>query len=424
VRRSAMRASVLPFLLAALLLVTIAPLADGAAADASTGKQAKSNKYETKQSLKKEKKKKRREEKAELREKTVKAMKKKKAAVIKKKKGLEMSDELMAVAEEKMSWLRRAVDGSNSKIISLTPGSYREYVNDGPRLHWSFVVLTARGGGYRCPMCRQVHPDVLQIAKSLNYTKDQPTFVLEVDISRNQEIFNEMALTIAPVFLMIPPTPSDRKPKVKTLYKKLPDKYRLSMHSNIGVDDLKKFIERHGKQEINLIEELDISALFGWIIILGGISAFLYYKGDKLHHMREYKLPYFGVSIIAYIWLMGGGMYNIIRGTPFSGNGGGLMAFIHPSNGNQYGAGGLIVGGLNFGVGAMIILMNTWALRTPSPDAPTKRKRNEFKTPLQRLKELKPNPGLCLAGATVLWYNLVMIYSIKNPSYRLGFVQP
>ena len=74
--------------------------------------EAKSNKYETKQSLKKEKKKKRREEKAEvgvlllrcvqtlhvlqvltcstcvytqLREKTVKAMKKKKAAVIKKK---------------------------------------------------------------------------------------------------------------------------------------------------------------------------------------------------------------------------------------------------------------------------------------------------------------------------------------------------
>ena len=59
-----------------------------------------------------------------------------------------MSDELMAVAEEKMSWLRRAVDGSNSKIISLTPDSYREYVNDGDFINIFCTLIKAQYSVY------------------------------------------------------------------------------------------------------------------------------------------------------------------------------------------------------------------------------------------------------------------------------------
>eukprot|EP00466_Bigelowiella_natans_P002822 jgi/Bigna1/130476/aug1.11_g5184 len=382
----------------------------------------KNQHYEIKQNLKKERKKRRREAKEQEREKMLNAMKKKQKQEKRNAKGQSIPPEIKETADEKVvrlketqtydddgaamiAWLRKRVEKSSSKIISLAPDSYKEYVNNGPRLHWSLVVFTARGARYR-------------------YSLAQPTFVMEVDVQHNQEIFNAVSLSHAPVFLMVPPTTSSKAPKVKTLYKKLPDKFRLNAHNNIGIEDLRKFLSRHTKQEVELVEEIDYNVLFGWVILLGMIVAGIYYSGDKLFKLREFKLPYFGMAIVAYIWLMGGGMYNIIRGTAFSGNGNGLSAFFHPSNGTQYGAGGLIVGMLHFGVGAMVILMNTWALKAHQPEGSKRKSYREPRTPMQMIRELKPSPGLCLAGAVFLWYNLVMIYTMKNPSYRLGFVQP
>eukprot|EP00467_Chlorarachnion_reptans_P013325 CAMPEP_0114516842 /NCGR_PEP_ID=MMETSP0109-20121206/17555_1 /TAXON_ID=29199 /ORGANISM="Chlorarachnion reptans, Strain CCCM449" /LENGTH=423 /DNA_ID=CAMNT_0001697281 /DNA_START=121 /DNA_END=1392 /DNA_ORIENTATION=- len=412
-------------LCAAALLLLHAEPSLGKEVDAKEKRAAKKlQNYEIKQNLKKERKKKWREDKEKGRKENMAALKKQKSGEKRQKKKTAMDPKLKEAAEEKIAYLRRRIEGSYSKIISLVPDSYREYVNDGPRLHWSLVVFTARGSRYRCSICHVVHPHVVRLAQSMNYTLNQPTFVMEVDVQRNQEIFNEIELSHAPVFLMIPPTTSTRKPKIKTLYKKLPDKYRLNAHNNIGGEDLKKFLARHTKQEVELIEVIDYNVLVGWACLVGMIVAGLYYRGDQLHKIRQFTLPYFGICIITFIWLAGGGMYNIIRGTAFSGNGVGFSSFFHPSNGNQYMAGGLIVGCLNFGVGAMIILLNTWALKDHEELKLAKKKSTrEPKTPLQHLKELKPSPGLCLIGATVLWYNLIMIYTMKNPSYRLGFVQ-
>jgi len=415
-------------LLASLLLLAIVPhTTRGEEVDAADTKakrsQRKQQNYEIKQNLKKERKKRRREQKEQDRERALDLMKKKKKQEKRGLRGQTIDPEIKEAAEEKIDWLRRRVEKSSNSIVSLSPDSYKEYVNDGPRLHWSLVVFTARGSRYRCAICHQVHPHVVQLAKSMNYTLSQPTFVMEVDVQYNQEIFNEISLSHAPVFLMIPPTTSNKKPKIKTLYKKLPDKFRLNAHNNIGIDDLTKFLARHTKQEVELVEIIDTNVLLGYFVFFCIGATGLYYKGDKVYKLREYTLPYFVVSIAMFIWLMGGGMYNIIRGTSFSGNGNGLSAFFHPSNGTQYAAGGFIVGCLHFGVGGMIILLNTWALRNPQNDVPKRKSYRELKTPLQVLKELKPSPGLCLVGATVLWYNLVMVYTMKNPSYRLGFVR-
>jgi len=250
------------WVLACLLLISLAVPAsaeNGPTSANGKSKKKKDKTYEVKQNLKKERKKLRREQKAKDREQVVSSLRRKKAAAERKKKVPTMSPELREHAMEKLAWLRKQTQKSADNIVSLSPDSYKEYVNDGPRLHWSLVVFTARGMRFRCSMCHQVHPHVKKIALSLNYTVDRPVFIMEVDVERNQDIFNEISLSHAPVFLMIPPTPNGKKPKIKTLYKKLPDKYRMNAHTNIGTDDLKKLIARHTKMEIELIEIIDVS---------------------------------------------------------------------------------------------------------------------------------------------------------------------
>lgn len=407
-----MRPTGLFFITLSLLIFATVPTL---AADAPDKKRT----YEIKQSLKRERKNKRRKEKARELQKEMNTARKKKSAEKRAKKGITMDAETKEIALEKIHWLKTRSERSGNGMIAMSSDDYKHYINDGPRLHWTLVVFTARGGRYRCQQCHTVHPHLVKIGSSLNFTQEQPTFIAEIDIQRNGDIFQALALNHAPKFIMVPPTASKRTPKIKTLYKKLPDKYKMNVNNAVSEDDLKKFVVRHTGKDFELVEIIDYNGLAASAIMLGMVIAGLYYHGHKIAMLREYKLPYFTGAMVAFVWLMGGGMYNIIRNTQFSGQGSGLSALFHPGTGSQYIAGGLIAGVLNFGVGAAIILMNTWALK------PYQKPKNarEPRTLVERIKALKPSPSLCLVGAVILWFNLVMVYTMKNPSYRLGFVQ-
>lgn len=395
----------------AVLLLCAAPVLG-----AGGGNGASVSNYETMQKLKRERVAKRRAARAKrLSEAT--ASLRKAAAVASRARGggRKMKAAVRAEAEEKLRWLSKRMERAKTNVIEVSSGEYVEYVNNAPRMHWSFVVYTARDGRYRCPLCREAHGKVLRLAQSLNYTAEQPTFVIEVDIGRNKDIFDQIGLKHAPMIALVPPSSGTRKPKVSTLFNKLPEKYKSNVNPQTTADDFRKLVQRHSKQDVELVEEaVDYGNLFVLALMIGGIGAVLYLKGGELHRLREVKLPYFVSACAVFVWLSGGGMYNIIRGTQFTGDAGQLF---HPANGNQYGLGGFIVGLLNLGVGLSFVFMNTLALRAPADG------KTPSLTPMEQIRQRKPTPQLCLFAAIFLWYNLVWIYSFKNRSYNMGFVR-
>mmetsp|Transcript_69475 Transcript_69475/g.62322 ORF Transcript_69475/g.62322 Transcript_69475/m.62322 type:complete len:127 (-) Transcript_69475:215-595(-) len=116
------------------------------------------------------------------------------------------------------------------------------------------------------------------------------------------------------------------------------------------------------------------------------------------------------VCMVAYSFIIGGGMFSSIRNTPWLHKEGNKVGYISHMSRYQFGIETYVVGGLNFvaGIGAFIFIM--------AQRSDTMRNNKYF-------KYFKYVPTFIPLGAVVAgWYGIMWCYNFKNGHYNMGHV--
>lgn len=236
-----------------------------------------------------------------------------------------------------------------------------------------------------------------------------PIFFAELDFNLNQEIFQAVNLQSAPFLFLVPPSFSTNSPKIGTLYNKLRSKYNFgAVQPNVRVSEITDFIARRTGVSIEAQRTVGVSDLGHLVFLLGtGLFAFYCYAV----RFRTIPLIYFLTALVFYLFCSSGGMYNILRGMPFSQVGQrGEVQYISYGHGGQYGAESMIVGSLVFGCALLLILLNSLSFKTWQGSS--------FSGVMSWLS----SPFFTSALLLFLWKEYLGVYTMKNPSYRFGFV--
>lgn len=295
---------------------------------------------------------------------------------------------------------------------------------------------------------------------------DHPLFIVNMDISRNGEIFNSMKLQTAPLILFLQPRSSLKQLKASNLHTSLSSRYKFPLQPKTHSQDIVTFIQKLSGQQINI----NYAAVTMEEYVIGGlgiiVSVFCVYRYfDQILQLRNNPAIRLIICIVGwtlYMWCISGGniialflvchlfvleffshlvlsllfvgMYNIIKGNIFSHTEKDKPTeYISGEPRDQYGAEGLILGFLNMAAALMLLLVNSRAFdidlfsltRAPSKGGATSKANARASNSLAFLWEgISPylTPALCIAGMTLFWLQIVAIYSMKNRGYNRGFV--
>jgi len=220
---------------------------------------------------------------------------------IAKKKIADDTPENRQRGESKLRWLQQQSDATSTHIISLDTEAYKEYVNSGPRPYWLFVEYTALHPSARCSICHMMRDVVQPVAQAYYLRREAikakilskgetyyPIFFVEVDVSRNRELFGQLELTSAPLVSLIPPKEDNQAEKINKLLNKL-KKYRFTAISpTMTTQDIGDFVYKLSGLEAELetpIMWTDILMVFLGIIV---VLVFAYYFGETIRKHRYF----------------------------------------------------------------------------------------------------------------------------------------
>lgn len=312
----------------------------------------------------------------------------------------------------------KAASSSNGLIDNLTKSEFRKHIAEGPRDYFVLLFLTVLGPDSSCKICGQVHDGASDLAIQLNAARkkdDQnPVFVVEVDYGSSGSIISELGVDRVPQVVLVPKTKGTRSVALSDLLDSLGQKYSYSMMMGYKVDDFIKFIEKAGKMELDLsrpVSSLEVGMFIGAVLFAIIAIIFLWGMIDKI---RRHMFLYAIVGVLFYCFCIGGGMFCIIRNTPWSGGSRKNPEYIQKGGRNQYTVEAYLMGGANLvgGIGVFLYVLS-----------------NKFSTNREEKKDSALNkffnffPGLAaIAFMFFGWYSILQVYNTKSPHYRMGFV--
>jgi oligosaccharyltransferase complex subunit gamma len=355
-----------------------------------------------------------------------------------KKKSEATTPKVREASIRKLKFLLRQTERSASNMISLDYDAYIEYVNGGPRPYFLYLSYTAISPQNRCAMCRVAHDAMILLAQG--YFKEnkeanvaylahleaggdfddpaftQPVFFVEADIARCRRVFEELNMQSAPTILIAPPKISTSNPRSNLFLSSIKSKYKFnSLSPTLQPEELNSQLLKITGVDVNIERPVPFMLLV-LIASVGVLGLFAVYKYFSLYLvLRKQSMLFFGLGLVAYLFCISGGMFNIIRNTPFAGEDhNGDVSYIHGGNRNQYGVEGYIMGSVEVGCGLALVMLTLTAFYS----ADDKKRKWYNKTAM-----IFTWPLTLAAIFAFFWSILLVIYTKKNGSYRYGFVR-
>jgi len=313
----------------------------------------------------------------------------------------------------------KAASSSNGLIDNLTKSQFRKHLAEGPREYFVLLFLTVLGPDSSCKICGQVHSAASELATQLNGARkkddNNQVFVVEVDYGSSGSIISELGVDRVPQVVLIPQTKGTRSVALSDLLDSLGEKYTYSMMMGYKVDDFISFINKAGKMELDLsrpVSSVEVGMFIGAVIFAIVAIIFLWGMIDKI---RRHMFLYAIIGVLFYCFCIGGGMFCIIRNTPWSGGTRKNPEYIQKGGRNQFTVEAYLMGGANLvgGVGVFLYVL--------SNKASTKREEEKRPNPISKFFNYFPSV-IAIALMFMGWYSILNVYNTKSPHYKMGFV--
>jgi len=334
---------------------------------------------------------------------------------------LAISPELLGTAQSKLDeMLQRSK--SKGGLIEISGSDFEKFISRGPRPYFSLLVLTALSSG-NCAPCEQLQPAIEDLAKMMADQRakiDRPdtlfsggngqvdVFVVSADFQNNRNVFQKLGLSTAPTVVLVPPS----KTKNQSV-DSVPTEYRYSLTRGRSADDIGNWIVSTAKTEwLQFGSKMELPPMQYIVAALIVVPLGLWTTRSIIDKLRRSMVIYVVASMVAYTFIIGGGMFSKIRNTPWIHKDGNNVGYISHMSRYQFGVETYIVGGLNLcgGVAAFALIM---AFRCNQPEVREHRVFWMFKG----LPAVVP-----LMVMMVSWYGIMWCYNFKNGHYNFGHV--
>ncbi|KAL7642178.1 UNVERIFIED_CONTAM: hypothetical protein RMT77_006739 [Armadillidium vulgare] len=233
-------------------------------------------------------------------------------------------------------------------VLRFNAEKFKLYVKSTPRNYSVIVMFTALAPSRQCGICRYANDEYQLVANSWRYSQSYSNklYFALVDFDEGQEVFQQLKLNSAPVYMHFP---AKGKPKkADTL-----DIQRVGF----AAENIARWVAERTEIQIRVFRPPNYSGLFMLVIVLVVVVGLLYFRKNSLDFL--YNSTVWATGALAFTFAMiSGQMWNHIRGPPFlHKTQGGNIAYIHGSSQGQFIIETYIVGLLHAAVVLGMILM-------------------------------------------------------------------
>jgi len=212
-------------------------------------------------------------------------------------------------------------------IVHLNSEKFRQLVKGTPRNYSMVVMFTALAPSRQCDVCRHAADEYSLLGNSWRYS---PSFSNKIffgilDFDEGSEIFQQMKLNSAPVFMHFPA--KGRPKKVDTF-----DLQRVGF----SAETIARWVAERTDIQVRVFRPPNYTGLAVLLMLLAVVVGLLYLRKNNLEFLHNTTT--WGLIAVGFVFVMTSGqMWNHIRGPPFmqktkNGN----IAYIHGSTQGQF----------------------------------------------------------------------------------------
>ncbi|KAH9511884.1 tumor suppressor candidate 3 [Dermatophagoides farinae] len=201
-------------------------------------------------------------------------------------------------------------------MIRLNPEKFRTFIGSKqhgqPIRNYTFVVMmTALSPGRQCSVCRSAADEFSIVANSWRYSSlfNPSLFFGFVDYDEGSEIFQQLKINSAPVFLLF----SERQMKANTLLIKHADQMDIQ----------------------RIVRPPNYTASFLLVIFFSLFSIILYVRRNNLDFLGN-KTSWSVTALAIVFGMTSGQMWSHIRGPPLMHRSANGISYIHNGSGGQF----------------------------------------------------------------------------------------
>jgi len=237
---------------------------------------------------------------------------------------------------------------SKKTVLRFNTEKFKLFVKSTPKNYSVIVMFTALAPTRQCGICRHANDEFQLVANSWRYSQSYSNklFFALVDFDEGQEIFQQLKLNSAPVYMHFPA--KGKSKKADTL-----DITRVGF----AAENIARWVAERTEIQIRVFRPPNYSGLLALVVILVMVVGLLYLRKNNLDFIYNSTTWAFGALAFTFA-MISGQMWNHIRGPPFlqktqNGN----IAYIHGSSQGQFIIETYIVGTLHAAVVLGMILM-------------------------------------------------------------------
>ncbi|UXI22282.1 hypothetical protein NH340_JMT08225 [Sarcoptes scabiei] len=194
------------------------------------------------------------------------------------------------------------------------------------------VMLTALSPGRQCSVCRSAADEFSIVANSWRYSSQftSELFFALVDYDEGSEIFQQLKINSAPVFLLF----KDRNVRINTLSLKHAEQMDIQ-RIGFAAETIARWIHERTKIQIRIVRPQNYTATFLLIIMLVFFSLILYVRRNNFDFLSN-TTSWAIISLAIIFAMTSGQMWSHIRGPPLLHRSQHGISYIHNSSGGQF----------------------------------------------------------------------------------------
>eukprot|EP00474_Spongospora_subterranea_P009632 CRZ10090.1 hypothetical protein [Spongospora subterranea] len=313
-------------------------------------------------------------------------------------------------SEQKLDYFKAEARASENNIVHLSKAFFINNIMKGPRPYNVAVLFTALKPQFKCGACSRINEEFKYVGTSVHTASlkaDVPTFVVEMDFSHgdSEALFAMLGLSNVPLLAFIK-ADDFTTTQPNSFLNDIPKSHKFDFNTHgFAAEAIVKWINGVSGLDATLARPIDWSALFSNILlpaIIGSIP--LYFIGPVIWAKRGNTKIYLVLSLGIYLFCVSGGMYNILKDTPWAHHDHNGVSYLHGDSGWQLGAESYICGSVQVLFGLLITILGTTAVQIDS----------------------KSTRNLMSGGALLLcfylWFKIRWLVSYKMGGYNNGWV--
>lgn len=222
-------------------------------------------------------------------------------------------------------------------LIRLNVEKFRSYIGQRgygqPVRNYTFIVMmTALSPMRQCSVCRAAHDEFAIVANNFRYSPqfNQQLFFGYVDYDEGSEIFQQLGLNSAPVFLFF----GERTMKTNTFSIKSADQMDIQ-RIGFAAETIARFVQEKTSLTIRIVRPPNYTASFMVLILFTLTSILLYIRRDNLDFLYN-KTSWAMIALAIVFAMTSGQMWSHIRSPPLLQRTAKGISYIHNGSSGQY----------------------------------------------------------------------------------------